>query len=408
MNNDTYSKVVFEFLMLSIAPTIIMGFLNISTYTNQIVWIWDVLMIIILAVYCMLKKFKIFKNTFIPILLFFIVIIFQILDYSSAISNGTINRLYTILPLVYFVHFFCSFVLVGGQRKELNWERFFELFILFVVFCCCYNLIINYNNFSRIFAFNNKYLGFSSFFNHRNGFGQLLFLGIVSNVYILSYKKNKFYYITAFLIILNLTLTFSRTSILSTIVFFIVYFLQCMFSKKEKKSTLIGMLLILVIISVIIVGINNEKIINFVNYYIFRSEDGLSGRDTIWKIALSNIKGFRILTGYGIGTTSKLLENYGLTNSHNAIIEIILTGGLQLLLFYFIIFINIIKNIMKFDNAEYKKIYISFLIAFFVYIIFEKILLFSTGYAPIMFTIFLVVIPKLSKKREENNEKRIN
>lgn len=404
MEDSKYSRLVFYFLILSMLPTIVMGILKISTYTNTVIWVWDVLMIILLVVYCFFKRYKIYKKSFNLILIFLLVIIFQIIDYSNLLSNGSINKLYTILPFVYFAHFLCSYVMIGDQNKIVNWKKFFEMFVYFAIICCIYNVVINVKNFPKVLAFNNKYIGFSSFFNHRNGFGQLLFIAIVSNTYVLSYNKERKFVLTFLFLMMNLILTFSRTSILSTFVFFFICFLQNLFAKKDKKSIFLGFTLIILVGILVMVGINNEKIINFANYYIFRSEDGLSGRDTIWKIAISNIKGTEWLTGHGIGTTSQLLEKYGLTNSHNSIIEIVLTGGITFLLFYIIIITSIFKNIVKFQDYKLKMIYTSFFIAFFTYIMFEKVLLFSTGYAPIMFTIFLIIIPKLTKKRDEKNE----
>ena len=398
MNKDK-NKVIFVFLILAILPSIIMGILKISTYTNYLIWIWDIIMIVVLLIYCLIKKYKIQKKYFIYIVLFMIVIIMQMMDYSIALEEGTINKLYMILPIVYFTHFLCSFVMFEESQDNFNIELFLKKFIIFILICCTYNIIININNFTQILNFNNKYIGFSSFFNHRNGFGQLLFLGIISNFIILIYNKNIKYYVTLFIMVFNLLLTFSRTSILSTLVFVIIYYLLNLFHKNNKKRILHAILLLSIFCIAAFYCINNIKIINFFNFYIFRREDGLSGRDIIWKIALSKMNGIKLLTGNGIGTTASLLNNYGLTNSHNSVIEILLTGGIPFLIFYILIVSNIIKNILLFEDNQYKKVYLSFIVSFLVYIMFEKVLLFSTGYAPIIFTIFLVIIPKLIKKR---------
>lgn len=404
MINENFSKITFYYFLLAILPTIIMGFLNISTYNNIIIWIWDVIMIIGLLIFCILKKIKLHKKNFFIVIMFLGIIGLQIIAYYFAISNNLVNKLYTILPAIYFVHFICSYVLIGGQKKTVEWNKFFKFFIVFVVFACLYNFIINLNKFSSILSFNNKYLGFSSFFNHRNGFGQLLFFGIVSNVIILSQVKERKYYISLIFMLVNLILTFSRTSILSTFIFFFIYFSLNMFSKKENKSTFIAIICIACLIVGTVIILNNNKLIQFIDYYIFRAEDGLSGRDTVWKLVLPKIEGRKLLTGYGLGSSSKILETYGLTNSHNSIIEILLTGGIPFLIFYIVISINIFKNVNNFYDKKQKKIYKSFLIGIIVYIMFEKVLLFSTGYAAIMFTIFLIIIPKLTRKRESENE----
>lgn len=400
MKNEIFNKRLFNFFLLATLPTIIMGIMKKSTYTNTLVWIWDALMIILLFGYCLMKKYKIPKNKLPFVIYFMLVFLSQIIAYSFSLKDNLINPLYMILPLLYFVHFFCSFILIGGQKDRYNFNLFFKYFLIFVLFACVYNIAINYSNFSNIFKFNNKYLGFSSFFNHRNGFGQLLFFGIVTNTIILSRENEKKYWLSMAFILLNLILTFSRTSILATIVFGFFYYMQNLLTSNSKSKVFKAFILTVLICICVIMILMNKNIMNFLNYYVFRSEDGLSGRDTVWSIAFSKLTGIRIFIGYGIGSSSTLLETVNLTNSHNTFIEILLTGGIVLFSLYIIIFGVILKKILNFKDKNLKKIYTSFYSAFMVYMMFEKVLLYSTGYAPIMFTIFLSLIPCLVERKE--------
>lgn len=390
------NKILIWLFNVSIFPTVLFGILKISTYENSIVWIWDAFVIIFAGCFCFIKNFELKRCNLILSFLFMIIIFFQFISYFYSIEHELLPILYVVVPALYFLHFFIAFNIFSNIKKITtnNLTSFLTYFLYFVVFCCIYNMIVNATNFSKIFLYSTKYLGFSSFFNHRNGFGQLLFWGIVVSTYLMN-KNNFKKYKTAFLIIfLNLILTFSRASILSSTVFLILfYFQKLFFEKKRKKSVLILIFLSAILLFTAYNFFTNRKFIEFLNYYVFRSSDGLSGRDYVWKIALSNLHGIKSLIGYGLGTSSTLLKSSGLSNAHNSILELLLSGGIVMLLLYVIIFAIEFSKIKKFEDKNLKKTYYSMFISIIVYIMFEKILMFGTGYASILFTIFIVIIP---------------
>ena len=403
----TINKNLSLYYLLSILPTIIMGLFRINTYNNNYIWIFDALIIILLFLYCIFSNLKIKKNDLLISSIFIFIIGIQFIDYYFALKNNMIPILYIVLPVLYLVHFFCTNNLISNIKiSNISFDTFFNFFLIFVIICCLYNMLINYNNIPSILNYTNKYIGLSSFFSHRNAFGQLLFVGLVVNYYLLLIANNKrFYFFSILLILVNLILSFSRSSILASIIFFLVVFCYETLLSKNKKR-IIALILIIILIAFAWYSIrNNENIMQFLNFYIFRSEDGLSGRDNIWNLALSKLHGFRIITGYGIGTSPYILSDYNLSNTHNSIIELLLSGGIVLLFFYLFIFKNILKTIMKIKNIHLKKVYLAFYISFIVYSMFEKVILFSTGYAPIMFTIFLCIIPNLIVNGDDYNEK---
>lgn len=401
---------LFIYFFLSILPTLILGLLKINTYTNYLIWISDVIIILLLSLYCIFHKFTLKKNSLLLSSIFMIIIIVQLFDYLVALSKNMISPLYMILPFTYFLHFFCIFNIIANiEVKNISFDSFFKLFLLFVVFSCFYNIFINFNNFNNILNFNNKYLGFSSFFNHRNGFGQLLFVGVVVNYYLLlKNKKSRLYFLSFLLIIINLLLSFSRTSIFVTCLFFVFNFVQNIFQSKNYKKIFFTAFIIIVLLLIICYVLNNDNIMRFLNYYVLRSEDGLSGRDNIWYLSLSRLRSFYIFTGYGIGTSSYILSEFNLTNAHNTIIELLLSGGIVLFSFYLLIYLIIIRRIKKIKDIMLKRIYISFFICFLTYTMFEKVILFSTGYAPLMFTIFICAIPSLLVRGVDDEKRRID
>ena len=161
----------------------------------------------------------------------------------------------------------------------------------------------------------------------------------------------------------------------------------------------------LIVFLIFLIITNNNSITNFLDYYIFRKQDGLTGRSNVWGIALNKLHDWHFLIGYGLGSSPGLLKTVDLYNSHNTYIELLLTGGIMLFIFYFIIYLYIIKSSVMIKNSTIRNHHISFILAFIVYTFFEKVLLFGTGYAPIMFTIFLIVLPIFDKNYyDEINE----
>lgn len=395
--NKKMNNILFIISFLAILPTMFLGIVSDVENYKTIIWVWDVLIIIGSFVYTIFKKRRIQKSNFALMGAFLLIIALQFATYISSLDKKIIQPLYMVLPIVYFIHFLFSYVLLAHTKvKELDYKKFFKMFLYFVIVACIYNIIKNHQYIFSISNITNKYINISSFFSQRNAFGQFIFLGIVSNTYLLLMEKQKRWYVTILFLLTNLLFSFSRTAIFSSIIFMAIVFFLTNSNLKNKNSIWKWFLLVFIIAFGVIIA-KNENVIEFLEYYVLRKDDGITGRGTVWKLALSTLSGFRVLFGYGIGTSSSILSIYGLPNSHNTIIELFVTGGLFLFVLYLIFYILIWRSIRKIKNQKLRKIYIAFYISFIIYSLFEKVLIFSTGYAAVFFTIFFVVIPVLAK-----------
>ena len=403
ISNERVNKWLFAFIILAILPTCVFGvFGNIEKHRTQI-WVWDVLIVgfIFLVSTSLNKKMK--RNRLFIAACFIFVMAIQYITYVTSLERKLIEPIYMVLPIVYFIHFAATFIFCSGIKiKECDFTKFFECFFYFVLLSCLYNFLINYKVIFNIANLKDKYIHISSFFPHRNAFGQFVFLGIVSNIYLIIKKPNKKLYIALAFMFLNLVLSFSRTSLFTTIIFCLLFILFNMKNKQQLlKIIILSTFIVMIVLFVILL---NGKILDFFDKYVFRISDGLTGRNKIWNVALELLGDGKIFTGYGLGASTALLKRFNLSNSHNSYIEAFITGGLSLFLLYAMCYMFIFKSINMIKNRSIKNLYKSFYIAFLIYCFFEKVLIFSTGYAAVFFTIFFVVIPILIS---QNCEKEV-
>lgn len=394
------NKIIFLNYIVAILPTLIFGLLGNVEDHKTLIWIWDVLTIGLFFLINMFYVKKIDKKAIILGIIFMFIMAIQFIVYSSSLTNGFVEKLYMVLPVVYFVHFLSVYCFLSNKKSnEFDATKFFNYFLIFVMLACIYNIIKNFSLLFSLSNISNKYINISSFFTQRNAFGQLLFLGTIANVFLLIKTKNKKYIITLLIILLNLLFSFSRTAIFSTIIFlFIVYYKKYM-NLKYKKNIIILFFVIIAAFLLLLI-FKNDSLKNFLEYYVLRKEDGLTGRSTIWEACIKKLSGFRIFYGYGLGSSNKIMSYYNLSNSHNTIIEILLSGGLALLSFYVIIYGIVLNAIKKIKNSDVRIVLIAFYISFIVYSLFEKIMIFGTGYASVIFTLFFIAIPLLYKNNE--------
>ncbi len=401
ITDKNISKLLIFMIILALFPSIILENLNFISNSKNIVWVMDAIYIILMFLICLFKFKNIQKSKSLPLAIVLSIAAIQYLVYISSLNLKLLELIYIVLPILYAMHFIFSYIILGNLHvQNIDLSNFFKFFLSFVIIACIFNIVKNFNFLIHISSINSKYINLSSFFSHRNAFGQILYLGIFCNtfLFIKSKLKKPIYLICYIILIYNLIFTFSRASIFSSLIFLLLYFF--LDSNNQKKFKLFVTISFIAILILII--FNNKNIFNFINYYILRFDDGLSGRDKLWHFLYQNLIGYHILFGYGLGSTPKLLSKFMLSNSHNLILELLMSGGIILLLAYVCVYINIWLNIKKIKNKNIKNLYYSFFVSFIFYTLFEKVLIFGTGYAAAIFTIMFLIIPLLLSKNLKN------
>lgn len=337
--------------------------------------------------------------------------IFTMLTTISNIFNGCLLTDFSFSNLVSYIYpiisFFTFCVILGNISVDKEtMKKFLDYFIVFITYTCVFNMIYNYKliiNFANI-----KYsyeIQIASFFNNRNTFALYLLYGILSNIIIITYykNKNKIYLFTLLLFAFNAFLTLSRTNILCIVIFIFTLYLTSKNMRKNRKIILLICIGILVIICI-------PHFRNFISQNLIRKESKLSNRDNIWKYGIDLYKD-NILTGIGINKAlNKLKDSFKNTSFHNTYLSILLDGGIVSAIAYMVLLIYGLKNIImiKKYNLELFRIFMAIFIVYIASGITETNTLFESSATSFLVTTFVFILPLYTnnfyyKKTEERN-----
>src|SRR5699024_3328920 len=161
-------------------------------------------------------------------------------------------------------------------------------------------------------------VNFKSFYINRNSFGQLLILGIISNVVIfLDSQKSKLLLLSFFLFSFNLLATFSRTALIILLLFTIIF---VFFHYRSKL--IIGFIMLIPVITFFTVFIINKSLNDFIFNILIREEAGIANRDDLWLLGIEVLNQNNWIFGVGYHTGIDLLNTkFNNTQFHNSYIE---------------------------------------------------------------------------------------
>jgi len=236
-------------------------------------------------------------------------------------------------------------------------------------------------------------------FLNRNSWSQTLMLPTFISFFLFVYTKNKLYLVCTGIYLYNTIFTFSRTAIISSIAFFIVYIFL---TGKKKLKRNIGILIFLTIFISILMS---EPVTEYIQDNYFRSGQYLlTGRDILWKIALEAFKTNPI---FGVGRNSAIdLIRYSGTGMHNReyhsyYIEVLASGGLFSFLFFIYFISKSMKAIMLIykNNIELGAILMGSLISTLIYMLAETFYPYAFSYNNAISGLFLFSIPIAYKNK---------
>lgn len=320
--------------------------------------------------------------------------------YSYTVSNP--NDKY--ISIIYFIVLFL-FLFEYPSRysiRKVDVNNILKAYQYFAVAVSLYAIIFQLNR--SIFDFRNE-SGFnlsnnwSSLFGHRNSFGLILVFGIFSTIFLLLNNKNKKNYPFLFLLVFCLLLTFSRASYLAVIVAIVVYVLL-----QSKKNIKLFILCLFGLGSVLLVYLKIPLVNYFVQTYMIRQNQGLTGRDTLWEKAESYLNGLSLLFGRGIDAERVILRNDAVssgTGFHNIILKTLVEGGIFFLILLLVLLIRTLVIICKGENSKIKYFSISVYLGFFAYLNFEPAFIMKPYWTSIGISLFMFTVPILIAESDD-------
>lgn len=403
LSEDKIPNILFTYIILTVLPLFLENysfFTFLARGTNLYsVYIYFLSLMLFLLLF-KLNDFKINKNS---LFLVYFITLSYVISFFSGLKVGfefSIILKTVFLSIITFT-IICTYKAFYLTEEGLT--NFMKKILLFVIFASIFNLLINLDLlFYGTSSFFNK-KQFASFFGNRNTFGMLLTVGIISNIFLL-FKEKKIIYLPVFLLLYwNVILTDSTNSLLTSIIFLII-FSMLIFRKKLIKKISFYFLGIALILFLYYKGF-------FDGVLSFIQEDDLtefSGRPEIWQAGLNTFID-NPLFGVGIGKSEHILSSSGLevNQFHNEFIEILVSGGIILLIIYLVLGLFLFIKLIELYSIN-KLIGSTFLAAFFSLVFsmfFESYGFFGIGFYSGIISIFYLFIPLIIINAHIGNKK---
>lgn len=377
------------FILAAVFPQVI------HIYGGSIDSVWKILVILFLLYKTInLKKIsRISKTTFYCLF---------ILSFSYSLTlacnfnsfNYSIDKL--VIPFL-MVYLFLELPQRVSNIPVDNIFIFHKIFVLFIIFSCIYNMIVNYTALLHITSITPIGAGrIHSFFDNKNSFGAFLFFGNVAAAFLWIYTNDTKWFFSTLIIFLNLWMSMCRTAIvLSLVLLFISYVLV---EKKPKWMKVASYLVVLLILFCSIIFYDN--IIDLFNNF-FSSTRSLDVRDQYIDNMMPLLDGYHGVVGYGTWQANNLAAKYaGNQYFHNSLLKIFISGGLLYFIFYLFVVLVSFKNCISccFNNWRFGVFNLCVIIAYIIYTFFEAITIFEPPVLSMVATLFVVSFPILFSK----------
>ena len=345
-------------------------------------------------------------------ILFAIMLLGEVAGFMYSFFSSNIFNIF-FYRIIEFIE--CFYLLYMCAKKEKNFEedkfeRILKLIIGITFISSLYAMLFQFNgNLFKMSSNNNFRMDniYQSFLGHRNQFGITLVAGIFSCMYfIINDKHKRNMLLLLILFSTNLIFTYSRASYVALLCFAFWYFVM---GKKNLKIKIITCISIFIIGGIGIVLYNsNYNMRYFIDQYMIRSDSGMTGREVLWNEAVSYLNFPTCFFGRGWGISRILLQDDTIGRGvgfHNMYLTDLITGGIILILFFFILIFNVLKS-LKSQNIDRKMInyFQACIFAFLVYSFFEVTDFFKIGIQQIFQTFFCITLPILYMKMKEHND----
>lgn len=328
-------------------------------------------------------------------------IFLAISSVATLMSSGGI----TFSLLLYYMYpVFLYFIIYAvGWNAQINKQQLISLMhwtIIMVAYIVVYAIIFCREQFTSAFSISSAYGNeLSSFLFSSHEYGMYLAYGTMAIFLCMELSDSitlvrKFFYIigiVAFLV--NLVLTFSRTSIVAFVAMFTVYVIFC--AGKSIKRVLLLAIFVLVLAIVFI-----PQLTEFVVNIVFKDGND-AGRGDLTQLGFSlfwEATSFQKVFGDAdFGSTLDDFTDHG--NLHNGYLQMLLTNGIKGVVFLVSIIISSFRSnrsVIKCSESEKNlcRMFNGFLIASGLVMLTNTSALFQSSIDSYFLTLFAIIIPK--------------
>ncbi|MHB1391563.1 MAG: O-antigen ligase family protein [Clostridia bacterium] len=286
------------------------------------------------------------------------------------------------------------FLILPEIKTDSDLATNFCLLITLLGFILCiFNMIANNSIIFSFWESGNAYItATSSIFRNKNTWGQFLFPVAMSNIYLVSTKKKKVYWLCLLLTAYNIFASFSKSVMLTTAVFVAIYILLTSQENIKRNFAII----ILTIFGLFLIS-KNQTLVAYINTYIFRDADEVySGRNILWLIGWDYFREHSAF-GVGMGRSPIILGEHGiiLSEFHNAYLEILIAGGIIKICIIAAIYLKAVRASLAICKHDINlgAFLFSSQIALLIYSFFESFKLFGVSFNTVIITFIVVSLP---------------
>lgn len=289
-----------------------------------------------------------------------------------------------------------------GNDFQINQKEFFFFLngvILVTLYAALYAIFFQTEYFRMALSRNVAYgYELTSFFYSNHEYGMYLVYSIIACLICMETDtktgvKKKLLYVAAVIVfLLNLVLTFSRTSLLALAVFAAAYFFVGKWSKLRKWALAAGGCALAAVVF-------SEKLQNFIRLVLFKKQTGLGDRRELYRLALEVFEDSSLLEklfGHGIKIRTSFENILGHGSVHNAYLQVLLYFGLIGLTFLLGIFFSQLKaNLRLYRYSRfYSVMFSAFLFSALAMMLTNTAIIFTSPIDSFFLTVFVVLVPK--------------
>lgn len=351
-------------------------------------------LIAMLTVFCFSRARKVSVNI-VPICLFALTMLCSwLLSGDSISASNLISYSYPVLLVL------LAFGI--GNDFQINQKEFFFFLngvILVTLYAALYAIFFQTDYFRMALSRNAAYgYELSSFFYSSHEYGMYLVYSIIACLICMETDmkkgvKKKLLYVAAIIVfLLNLVLTFSRTSLLALAVFAAAYCFVGKWSKLRKWALTAGGCAIVAVIF-------SEKLQNFIRLVLFKKQNGLGERGDLYRLAVNLFwdgPPIKKMFGHGVEIQQFFRGALGHKDVHNAYLQVLLYFGLIGLAFLLGIFLSQLRaNIRLYRYSRfYSVMFSAFLFSALAMMLTNTAIIFTSPIDSFFLTVFVVLVPK--------------
>ncbi len=326
----------------------------------------------------------------------------MVLGLSLMITAGSESRLSLNSLIAYIYPVLMLLMVYGvGDRLEMNRSHlitFCNCVIGITLYAALYALVFCWDQFAGAFSAEYAYGNeLSSFFISNFEYGMYLLAAVISCFLCLSLtpnltqKKKTMYIAAGLLFLINLILTFSRTTILGLGAFLLAFMLWGRGTSKKWVVTSA------VAVGIVLLVFPDVRV--FITDVVFKNNN-MAGRDVLFEEGLryyQNGSAFERLFGHGVTEIQLYFENYwDHGNVHNSYLQVFLQygaiGGISLIIFMLSQLGVYVKMIRK--DRYMGAILLGLSLAAMLIMFTTTAIVFGSSIDSFFMTVFFILVPK--------------